>query len=200
MIQGCLSNVKCDVSERISNMVGYGDSVRHSILVYLHCKLWYGWPYGKGTYPYPISLELSQACHNANIEVAFGWNLGASLYSKYCMNIPSCSVKIRNSLSPHDSNFEGALCLQNNSVCGATLNTYFSWNSCPPLLWNNFIDEGHSSDLGPETYWLKTGINCPLPLYSRKTVTVQPPKPDISGVSSLHALPCKGQGQQRWWL
>lgn len=47
-----------------------------------------------------ISLELSEACHNANIEVNFGWNLGARLYSKYSMNIPSCSIKIRN-FYPH---------------------------------------------------------------------------------------------------
>lgn len=40
--QGCLSIVKCDVAERISYVVGDGDSMRHSILVHLHYKLWYG--------------------------------------------------------------------------------------------------------------------------------------------------------------
>jgi len=83
-------------------------------------------------------------------EVNFGWNLSASLYSKYSINIPSYSVKIR---FPHDSNCEGALHFQNNGL-QSPLNTYFSWNSCPPLLWKNFIYEGHSSNSSPEMYWL----------------------------------------------
>lgn len=87
---------------------------------------------GKGMYSYLISLELSKPCHNANEKVNFVWNASATLYSKYSMNIHN-SVKIRNSHSCYSS-FEGALCLGNNGVHRVTLNTYFSWNSCPPFI------------------------------------------------------------------
>lgn len=181
-------------------MVGDGDSTRHSILVHLRCKLWYGWVYGKGDVLLPylprVVWSLPQCKHRGKFWLEFRCQSIFKVQHEYTQLF----YKNKKLSSPHDSNFEGALCLQNSSVRRVTLNTYFSWNSCPPLLWNNFIDEGHSSNSSPETYWLKTGINCPLPVYSRNTATVQPRKCDISGISSLHALPCEGQGQQRWWL